>query len=261
MKPLKNSAGSDELTNSGDTEDSPVDDRSQQSRLIAEFVASNPDYYAQRFALIGAKTGFVWTFNWAAALLGPIWFGMRNLWKWGLPFVMLEVFSYVQIARGWFGDLGAEALGRVAQIEGTLNFRKQQLAAAIEKQADNVAVFERAIVSLEQAITDIQAEAVAAQAAGTSIALTGMVTLFIVKLAQGVIANPALEKRYFNWLSDRSISSGLSGFRTWSSVGFVFLILLVSVVHYAFPGKFTLLTEFPTTDAIPYYLRYSLGTR
>ena len=90
-------------------------DSSQAHKLemITRFVETNPQYYAERFEIIGAKTRFVWTFNWAAALLGPIWFGMRNLWKWGLPFVMLEMFAYIQIIRGWFGDLGAEALDRV----------------------------------------------------------------------------------------------------------------------------------------------------
>ena len=221
-----------------------------QLALITQFVETNPEYYAQRFKVIGAKTGFVWTFNWVAAVLGPVWFGMRHLWKWGLPFMMLEMFAYIQIARGWFGDLGSEALNRVTQIEGTLAFRKQQLAAAIEKQAENINVFERAIASLEQAIVDIQAEAAAAQAAGTSIALAGLAMLVVVKLLEGVVANPALEKRYFSWLSDQSIPAGLSKTRTFYSAGFVALVILISVLHYAFPGKFAVLNAFPTTDAI-----------
>jgi len=227
-----------------------MDTDQEQSELISQFVETNPDYYIKQFKKIGAKTGFSWTFNWAAALLGPVWFGMRSLWKWGLPFVMLEVFAYIQIARGWFGDLGAEALERVSQIEGTLAFRKQQLAAAIEKNADNVEVFERAIASLESAVSDIQAEALAAQAAGTTIALAGLGLLLLVKIVEGVSANPILEKRYFNWLSDRTITSGLSAHRTWTSVGFVLLTIIVSVVHYAFPGKFSLLAEFPTTNEV-----------
>lgn len=221
-----------------------------QDSLIEQFVETNPVYYARQFKKIGAKTGFSWTFNWVAALLGPVWFGMRNLWKWGLPFVMLEVFAYIQIARGWFGDLGAGALDRVAQIESTLAFRRQQLASAIEKQADNVAVFERAIASLETAVADIQAEAVAAQAAGASIALAGLGMLLLVKLMEGVLANPILEKRYFTWLSDKSISTGLSPIRTLASAGFVLLTVLVSVAHYAFPGKFASLAAFPTNDNI-----------
>ena len=96
-----------------------------RDELIREFVETNPDYYRQQFARIGARSGFTWTFNMMAALLGPIWYGMRGLWNWGLPFVILETFAFIQIARGTFGDLGADARDRIAQIEGTLAFRNQ----------------------------------------------------------------------------------------------------------------------------------------
>ena len=220
------------------------------AKLVEEFVATNPRYYESQFNKIGSKSGFALTFNMAAAVLGPIWFGMRNLWKWGLPFLLLEIFALIQIARGLFGNLGAEALDRVSQIEGTLAFRKKQLAAAIEKNADNVAVFERTITSLEKAITDIQAEAVAAQAQALNIALAGVTMLLVVKLCEGMLANSALEKRYFHWLSNRLIPAGLNTSRTLISAGFVLLVTLASVIGYALPGKFAVLTTFPTTNAI-----------
>lgn len=218
--------------------------------LVEEFVATNPIYYETQFSKIGSKSGFALTFNPAAAVLGPVWFGMRNLWKWGMPFLLLEIFAVIQIARGLFGNLGAEALERVSQIEGTLAFRKKQLASAIEKNADNVDVFERTIASLETAITDIQAEAVAAQAQASQIALAGFAILLAVKLLEGVLANSVLEKRYFHWLSNRSIPAGLNTTRTIVSAGFVLLVALASIVGYAFPGKYAVLEAFPTTDKI-----------
>ena len=220
------------------------------TELVREFVKTNPDYYRSQFNKIGATSRFAFTFNVAAALLGPIWFGMRNLWKWGLPFLLLEIFALIQIARGLFGNLGAEALERATQIEGTLAFRKKQLAAAIEKQADNIAVFERTIASLEQAITDVQAEAVAAQAQATTIALAGFAMLLCVKIVEGICANPALENRYFHWLSNRLIPAGLNTTRTAVSAGFVVLVAIASVIGYAFPGRFSALDQFPTTDTI-----------
>ena len=218
--------------------------------LVKQFVETSPDYYEKNFDRIGATTTFAWTFNLAAALLGPIWYGMRNLWHWGLPFLILEIFACIQIARGLFGNLAADALARIDQIENTLAFRKKQLAAAIEKQADNVAVFERTIASLEKGIGDIQLEVVAANAAGTKIALLGLVMLVIVKVIEGIMANPILEKRYFQWLSNRQIPSGLNTMRTAISFFFVLVVLLVSVIGFAFPGKFGLLSDFPTTDVI-----------
>ena len=67
------------------------------------------------------------------------------------------VFGFIQLARGLFGDLGAEARDRIGQIQGTLDFRHQQLEAAIKNNADNIDVFRRTIESLETAIDDIKA--------------------------------------------------------------------------------------------------------
>lgn len=221
-----------------------------RDELLAQFVETNPDYYRRQFAKIGASARFSWTFNMMAALLGPIWYGMRGLWKWGLPFVILETVGFIQLARGLFGDLGAEARDRIAQIEGTLNFRYKQLDAAIEKGADNVDVFKRTIASLEQAIADINAEAALAEAGASKVALFGLGFLLIVKLIEGVIANPALENRFFEWLSNRSVRAGLSPTRTFISAAFVVLIFAVSIIHFAFPGAISWLATFPTDPEI-----------
>ncbi len=218
--------------------------------LIAEFVDTNPDYYRGQFARIGSTSRFSWTFNVIAALLGPIWFGMRNIWKWALPFVILETFGFIQLARGLFGDLGAEARDRISQIQGTLDFRYQQLEAAIKNNADNVDVFRRTIESLEGAIDGIKAEAALAEENAIWIALFGVAFLIVVKLAEGVIANPALENRFSEWLSDRSLPSGLSPVRTAVSASFVVLIFGVSIIHFAFPGTLLWLADFPTDTSI-----------
>ncbi len=221
-----------------------------RDELLKEFVQTSADFYRSQFARIGSKAEFTWTFNLVAALLGPIWYGMRGLWNWGLPFVILETFAFIQIARGMFGDLGAGARDRIAQIQGTLDFRHEQLAAAIKKEADNVDVFRRTIESLEKAITDIQADAVLAEANAIWIALFGLVMLAVVKTAEGIMANPVLESRFSQWLSDRTIKSGLEPSRTAISSVFVFLIFATSIIHFAFPGTITWLAEFPTDGNI-----------
>ena len=168
----------------------------------------------------------------------------------GLPFVILETFGFIQIARGLFGDLGADARDRIGQIQGTLDFRYQQLESAIKKNAENVDVFRRTIESLENAIGDIKAEAALAEANAIYVALFGVAFLLLVKVAEGIIANPSLENRFSEWLSDRSINAGLTSFRTAVSVGFVLLIFGVCIVHFAFPGAITWLSTFPTDKSI-----------
>jgi len=217
--------------------------------LVERFVSTNPDYYRAQFTEIGARAGFTRTFNLMAALLGPVWFGMRGLWNWGLPFVILEAFALIQIARGLWGDLGADARARIEQIEGTLNFRREQLEAAIAKNADNVEVFKRTIESLENVIGEIQLEAATAEASGVWVAAFGLAMLLVVKAAQGVMANTVLERRFSDWLSDRTIKSGLETSRTLLSSGFVLVIFASSIIHFSFPGAVKMLADFPTDPA------------
>ena len=75
-----------------------VDRRAQ----ITKFVRTNADYYITQFDRIGSEAKFVWTINLWAGLLGPIWFSARGLWNWGLSFLIVEIFAFVQIARGLF---------------------------------------------------------------------------------------------------------------------------------------------------------------
>ena len=213
---------------------------------IRAFVATNPDYYIRNFDTIGASARFTPTFNLIAGLLGPIWFGARGLWSWALPFLILETVALVQIARGLFGDLAADAMDRIASIEGTLELRRQQLAAAIEEGSDRVDAFQRAVDGLEANIDGFREEAVALAAQGPSIALVGLVILLVAKAAQASAANWALEARYSEWLSDRTVRSGMPISRIVSSTVFMALIISVAMLHYSFPGRFDLLSDFPT---------------
>ncbi|MBW4710427.1 ABC transporter permease subunit [Roseobacter sp. YSTF-M11] len=213
---------------------------------IRAFVRTAPDYYIAQFDKIGASAKFTATFNAMAGLFGPIWYGARGLWSWALPFLIIETLAFVQIARGLFGDLAADARERIASIEGTLELRQQQLAAAIESGSDKVDVYQRTVDSLQAAIGGIRAEAEVLAGQGIWIALTGVALLVLVKAVQATVANWALEARFSEWLSDRSIRSGLPVAQMAFSAVFMVLIAFAAMMHYSFPGRFTLLSEFPT---------------
>lgn len=217
---------------------------------IRTFVRTSPNYYIRNFDKIGASSRFTPTFNLMAGLFGPIWFGARGLWSWALPFLILEALAFVQIARGLYGDLAADAMARIASIEGTLELRRQQLAAAIENNSDRVDAFRRTVESLEANIDGIRDEAAALAAQGPWIVLTGVVILIVAKLAQATVANWALEARFSDWLSDRSIRSGLPVAEIVFSAVFMILIVSTAMVHYSFPGRFALLSAFPTDPDI-----------
>ena len=69
-----------------------------RDELITDFVKSNPDYYIKEFKKIGSKPTYSFSFNLFAFILGPIWFGMRNVWNWTLAFLIIETFSVVQLS-------------------------------------------------------------------------------------------------------------------------------------------------------------------
>ncbi len=224
-----------------------AEERRQQ---VARFVSTNPDYYARQFERIGSESKFVPTWNLWAAVFGPIWFCARGLWNYGLSFLIIETFAFVQIVRGLFGDLASEAWERIAKIEGTLELRRQQLAAAIESNSDKVDVYRRTVESLEDAIGGIRLEAQQMEDSGMMIALFGVVVLLLVKVAQGVVANTLLEKRFSDWLSDPSIRSGVELRQIGISTTFVAIILAATITHYSFPGLYPWLIEFPTEPPI-----------
>ena len=213
---------------------------------VAEFVRTSPDYYAAEFKRIGSSPTFTATFNLLAGLFGPIWFGARGLWKWALAFLIVETFAFVQMARGLFGDLSADARERIASIEGTLELRKQQLQSAIEKGSDKIDVYRRTVDSLEEAIGGFRLEAQQMEEQGIWIFLTGLVVLVLAKAAQSIVANTVLEARFSDWLSDRTLSFGLPLPHILLSTVFAILIVAAAMLHYSFPGAFPILSEFPT---------------
>lgn len=224
----------------------PAEDRAE---LLRRFVTFNPNYYRREFTKIGDSTNFVWSFNLAAALLGPVWFGLRGLWKWGLPFVILETFALTQVMRGLFGDLAVEARARIDGIQRTLSLRREQLQAAIDSGGEKVDTIKAWIASLEREIGNIEREIRAADESAVWVAALGFAGLLLVKFAQGMLANRILEKRFFEWLSDRALKSGLEPVGAALSAGFVLFVYLIGVLFYGFGDPTTLLGEFPANPA------------
>ncbi len=222
----------------------------ERARHVVTFVKTNPDYYVDQFRKIGNEAKFVWTLNIWAGVLGPIWFASRGLWNWGLTFLIIETFAFVQIIRGLFGDLASDAWERIAKIEGTLQLRKDQLAAAIENNSDKVDVYRRAVEGLENAIGGIRLEARQLEESGVMIAALGFAVLLLVKGVQAVYANTVLERRFSDWLSDPSITRGMTPKHIALSVVFFTVIVTTTTIHYSFLGAYPFLIDFPTRPEI-----------
>ena len=221
-----------------------------RSELIKNFVISNPDYYINEFKKIGSKPSYSYSFNLFAALFGPVWFGLRNVWNYALAFLIVETFAVVQIVRGLFGNITKDAVEKIDKIQSTIDFRYKQLEAAKENNPEKVEVYERAIKSLEEAMKEYVVDVQQIEASAIWITISGIFLLIFVKFIQGILANTVLEKRYSEWLSNKSISPGMKPKNYLLSIGFTIVIMLFSVIHYSFPGFFSIMNDFPTHPEI-----------
>ncbi len=209
-----------------------------RSELIKNFVITNPDYYIKEFKKIGSKPSYSFSFNLFAALFGPIWFGLRNVWNYALTFLIVETFAVVQIIRGLFGNITKDALEKIDKIQSTIDFRNKQLQSAIENNPDKVEVYERAIKSLEKAMKEYVVDVQIIEASAIWITISGIALLVFIKLIQGVLANTILEKRYSEWLSNKSISPGMKTKNYLLSIGFTIVIMFFFSYSLQFPWFF-----------------------
>ena len=213
---------------------------------IKDFVKTNPDYYIHEFEKINNTSKFVLSFNLFAFLFGSMWFGIRNIWNWSLAFLIIETFAIVQIIRGFFGNISAEAYTKIDKIQSTIDFRQKQLQSAIESNSDKVEMFKRTIKSLEDSIAGYLQEAQNIEASGIWIAISGIILFLLIRLIQGVLANSILERRFSEWLSNKLISPGMEFKNYLLSITFALIIIVFSSVHYSFPYLVELFADFPT---------------
>ena len=213
---------------------------------IGRFVGPNANYYAGQFESIGAKSGFTLTFNLAAAFFGSMFFAARGLWNLALAFIIVETLALVQIVRGAFGDLTSDMESRAATIATQLEIRRAQLDKAISDGAENLDSFKTNIASLEDILTNVQNDVIAAQTSRVWIILFGILLLLLVKVAQGAYANTALEKRFSDWLSEGASDAKINTTRVFFSAVFCVIVYSATAVQFALPGQIAILNQFPT---------------
>ena len=178
--------------------------------LIEEFVVRNGLYYVHQFERLEDAQTFAWTFNWAAALLGPLWMAGRNLWGLFWVFILAELVALVQVGRGLWGNLGA---GEAARSEKLANLAAQRLIEAQDAAAagaENAGNLAKAAEYMLQNAEQARLAAEAAASMGPWLLVIGVILLLIVKGIEGVLANWTLERRFMRWRSDRSLKSGIS---------------------------------------------------
>ena len=177
---------------------------------IASFVGPGADYYEREFERLGAVAGYATSFNPTAAVLGPFWLAARQLWGWFWPFLILETLALVQLCRGLFADLGADEYARALRLSTSAASRRAEAEQALASGASNAGPLSESAFALETAGQEALRIADAAAAGAPTLVALGIALLALSKVAQGLLANHALSRRYSTWCADRSVSIRLN---------------------------------------------------
>ncbi len=199
---------------------------------IADFVGINSKYYEREIARLDTATGFILSFNVAAALLGSIWWVSRHLWSWFWIFLILETIAIVQIARGLLADLGADQLARAGRLAASADSRRSEAEELIANGDDNVHMLLESASALDVASADAFVRANELDATAPFLLAFGIGFLVLLRVVQGMLANRVMNSSYRKWCADKSVSHGVSGILSFSMA--IFVILASVLTSYRF---------------------------
>lgn len=177
---------------------------------IQTFIGTNADYYLRQFERLVEKPSYSWSFNWVAAIFGPVWLASRRLWNLFWVFLVLELLALVQISRGLWADLGSEQSERAQRLGASAAKRLKEAEEAAEQGAASATNLTESALALRQAVEEAMAAAQAQVETAPWLIAGGVVLLLMVKLLQGGYGNWFLFKRFTRWQADRSLATGVN---------------------------------------------------
>jgi len=220
------------------------------AQSINTFAGSRGDYYTVQFTKIQSSSSLTWSFNWGAALFGPVWAGARGLWGIFCCLAILELLVLVPIGQGLWSDLGAEHRTKMERLQKNhgrmldkaqkaLDDGNEDKAASLTKNADNLnAAVQKAKLAGEKAV-----------GLATTLVVLGFIGLLVVKIFEGFWANYCYEKQYSRWRVNRAVHSGFG----WVSAGLAMVLVaaIYGLTMYRFialsPSEF--IVSFPVANS------------
>lgn len=226
-----------------------MNDRSAREDAVERFAGINGAYYREAFRKIGARRGYVPSFNIAAALLGPVWLGGRRLWSAFWPFLIADLLAVVLIAFALAGGAGSELGARADRLEALAATRLSEAGAANEKDAVSAIAksLTRSAAALEQAARDARQAAEDARAGASLIVALGGGLFIAARLATGAFANHLAERRFREWRL--AGDPGKAGFSLPHAAGAAFLLAVFTPVIAVHFGNRALFDVFPSDPA------------
>lgn len=222
----------------------------EQQQSVTRFAERRGDYYSKQFQAIQSVNGITYSFNFYAAILGPMWAATRNVWSFFWLSAIALLFSFVQLGIGLSGNLGADKLAQADRLMSKSQEMAVKAQAAIESGAPSATALLRNSTNLKTAAESAIKEASLEAAGATSYVIFGGFFLMLTILIQGFTANSLYEKKYCRWRKDYSENSGFSYPNM--ILGGVMLAIIFPIVIYRFTAAAPVawILEFPANKAI-----------
>jgi glycine betaine/proline transport system permease protein len=208
--------------------------RAVEESQVREFAAQNADYYATVFARIRQKRAFAWSFNYAAALFGPVWAAARGVTVLFWLIFLLQAVAIVQIGIGAAGNLGQAEQARAERLTALAQARDDQARAAEAAGTSDAQSLRGAAAALMKAADAARAKIGAARATRSSFLVSGTVLLLVTGLIGGLLANTMLERRFARWRSASDLRHGCN-YRL-GTCAFLFCAAAYALSAYRFAG-------------------------
>ena len=213
---------------------------------VAAFAGPAAGHYERSFARIRNARGIAPVFNWRAALLGPVWAGMRGAWGFFWVAAFVELVAFTQLCRGLFGDLGADLSARAARLESTMQSRREAAEAALAAgNADRAKTFGTLADNLERAAAAARVVADEAAAGSVQLIALGLAALVLVKLVEGFAADHLYERQYSAWLTDRRVPSGVRRGNVLLTAFLLIVMFPLTIYRFTASTPPAFLTDFP----------------
>ena len=220
---------------------------------IRRFARSNPDYYVAQFHRIQASGERVWSFNWAAALLGPFWAAARGVWGYFWLFVIFELLAFVQLGRGLWGDLGATIVAKATQLQDKSSELLAQAQTAREAGDGTATSLQESADNLSRAAEQMLLEAELALGGGTTLMVMGLAMVIALRVAMGFFANGTYEKQFTRWRTDSLVPFGLKLCNTLYGVFLIAVMYPLTLYRFTASKPDSRITTFPIGSE--YYTR------
>lgn len=221
-------------------------DISAEMRTYAQI---NAPYYERQLQRLDEVVNFAWTFNWAAAIFGPLWMAARRLWVLFWIFALCETFAVVQLSVGLWADLGAQDLVRAERLAATAAQRREEARAPANIGTPAQNALEESAKALDAASQAARRNAEAIAATRPRLIVIGLGFLLLLKLAEGFIANWAFCRRFAEWRSDRSLSIGINVPITAATAVFVGIMYVLTAYRFTGQALPRWLVVFPADNA------------